>query len=453
MKINFYRWAELSREERAALCRRAEARMEEVMPAVQRIIEEVRTQGDEAVRRFTREFDGADLKGRSLAVSEEEAASAAAGVPAQVREAIEHAVRNVRAYHEGQAPPPLALREIEPGVFAGERWSPIDSVGLYVPRGRGSFPSVAYMLAAPAVLAGVPRVALATPPDREGRADPATLFAARLCGVREIYRVGGVQAVAALAHGTREIPRVDKLLGPGSLYVAAAKRALAAMVDVGLPAGPSESIVLADRSADPRRVAMDLMVEAEHGADSSAFLVTPSAELAREARELLPDLLSELAARDPQRARYVEQVLGGFGGIVLAESLEEAAEFVNAYAPEHLQLASEEPFAVLPLVRNAGEILLGQQATFSLANYAVGCNNVLPTGGWARSASALGLRDFQKVSSVVQVTSQGLASLAAPVAHLAGYEGFAAHALAVTRRKPGKVEGSEPAGPAAGPEA
>jgi histidinol dehydrogenase len=434
MRVNVYRWAAMSEAQQRDLCRRAEARLEEVLPAVQRIIDAVRAQGDEAVRGCTREFDGADLSGLSLSVSEEEVATAAAAVPAEVREAIQHAVRNVRAFHEGQAPPPLALREVEPGVFAGERWSPLDSVGLYVPRGRGSFPSVAYMLAVPAVLAGVPRVALATPPDHEGRPDPATLFAAGLCGVREIYRVGGVQAVAALAHGTLEIPRVDKILGPGSLYVAAAKRALSGVVDVGLPAGPSESIVLADRSADPRRVVLDLMVEAEHGADSSAFLVTPSAELAEEAQVLLPVLVAELAERDPQRARYVEQVLEGFGGIVLASSLREAAEFVNAFAPEHLQVACAEPFAVLSLVRNAGEILLGQQATFSLANYAVGCNNVLPTGGWARSASALSLRDFQKASSVVHVTAEGLARLSGPVARLADYEGFTAHALAVTRR-------------------
>jgi len=435
VKINVYRWADLSAAQRRALCRRAEAGMEEVLPAVQRIIAAVRDRGDEAVRGFTRELDGADLDGQPLAVSEGQVASAADRIPEEVRSAIRQAVANVRAYHEGQAAPPLALREIQPGVFAGERWSPLDSVGLYVPRGRGSFPSVAYMLAAPAVLAGVPRVALATPPDREGRPDPATLFAAGLCGVREIYRVGGVQAVAALAYGTREIPRVDKILGPGSLYVAAAKRTLSAVVDVGLPAGPSESIVLADGAADPRRVALDLMVEAEHGADSSAFLVTPSAELAAAVERLLPGLLAELAGLDEQRARYVEQVLGGFGGIVLASSLQEAAEFVNAYAPEHLQVACAEPFAVLGLVRNAGEILLGQQSTFSLANYAVGCNNVLPTGGWARSASALGLRDFQKASSVVHVTAEGLAGLAGPVAHLAGYEGFAAHALAVTRRE------------------
>jgi histidinol dehydrogenase len=451
MKINVYRWAEMSGDERAALCRRAEARLEEALPAAERIIAAVRERGDEAVRGFTREFDGAELSGLPLAVSDAEAEAAASGVPAEVREAIAHAVRNVRAYHERRPAPPLSLLEVEPGVFAGERWSPIDSVGLYVPRGRGSFPSVAYMLAVPAVLAGVPRVALATPPDREGRPDPATLFAARLCGVREIYRVGGAQAVAALACGTAEIRRVDKLLGPGSLYVAAAKRALSGVVDVGLPAGPSESIVLADRSADPLRVVLDLMVEAEHGADSSAFLVTPSAELAREAQALLPVLLSELSARDPQRARFVEQVLGGFGGIVLTSSLPEAAEFVNAYAPEHLQVASEEPFAVLSLVRNAGEILLGQQTPFSLANYAVGCNNVLPTGGWARSASALGLRDFQKASSVVYVTGQGLARLAGPVTRLADYEGFAAHALAVTRRGARADARTAPAGPGAGP--
>jgi histidinol dehydrogenase len=224
--------------------------MEEVLPAVQRIIAAVRDRGDEAVRGFTREFDGADLDGQPLAVSEAQIASAADSIPAEVRSAIQQAVANVRTYHEGQVAPPLSLREIQPGVFAGERWSPLDSVGLYVPRGRGSFPSVAYMLAAPAVLAGVPRVALATPPDREGRPDPATLFAAGLCGVREIYRVGGVQAVAALAYGTPSIPRVDKILGPGSLHVAAAKKALSAVVYVGLRQG-SESIVLADGAADP----------------------------------------------------------------------------------------------------------------------------------------------------------------------------------------------------------
>lgn len=434
MKINLYRWDRLSAEERRALCRRSEAGVAEVLPDVQRIIAGVRAEGDAAVYRYSLQFEGCDLGGGPLAVGEAEAEEAVARVPAQVREAVAFAVQSVRRFHQSQLPSPLEMHEVRPGVFAGDRWAPIPSVGLYVPRGRGSFPSVAYMLCVPAVLAGVPRVVLVTPPDRDGRPDPATVFAARLCGVREIYRVGGVQALAALAYGTGSIAPVDKILGPGSLYVAAAKRALAEVVDVGLPAGPSEALVLADDSADPRRIVLDLMVEAEHGADSSAWLVTPSEALAAEVQTLLPGALAELAAQDPQRAAFVAQVLGGFGGILLTGTLGEAAEFVNAYAPEHLLLACREPFAVLGLIRNAGEILLGGHTSFSLANYAVGCNNVLPTGGRARTCSALSVRDFGKTSSVVHVTREGLELLSGPAARLAAYEGFSAHARALTHR-------------------
>jgi histidinol dehydrogenase len=251
-----------------------------------------------------------------------------------------------------------------------------------------------------------------------------------------VYRVGGVQAIAALAHGTESIARVDKILGPGSAYVAAAKQALATVVDVGVPAGPSESVILADREADPRRVALDLLVEAEHGADSCCFLATPSEELAAAVQELLPGMLRELAERDPQRAAFAAQVLGGFGGILITASLQQAVDFVDAFAPEHLQVACRDPFALLPRIHNAGEILLGQHASFALANYAVGCTNVLPTGGRARTCSALSLRDFLKVSSVVHLTEEGLEELAGPVARLAAYEGFTAHGLAVTRRRP-----------------
>jgi histidinol dehydrogenase len=257
------------------------------------------------------------------------------------------------------------------------------------------------------------------------------LFAARLCGVHEVYRVGGVQAIAALAFGTESIPRVDKILGPGSLYVAAARQALRGRVDVGLPAGPSESIVLADAEADPRRAALDLAIEAEHGADSSAYLVTPSRELARAVKKELERVVEELPSR---RGGYVRAVLSGYGGIVLTASLQQAVEFVNAYAPEHLQLACREPLALLPRIAHAGEILLGQDTPFSVANYAAGCNNVLPTGGWARTCSPLSVREFLKSSSVVYVTRAGLEGLRGPVSTLARYEGFPAHALAVERR-------------------
>jgi histidinol dehydrogenase len=431
MKINFHRWAAMSEAQRRALCRRAEADTERILPAVAEIIAEVRRSGDAALRRFSRQFDGADLAGLSLRIGEEEFAAAEKEVEPAVREAIAFAVENVRRYHQTQRPQAMSLTETRPGVFAGERFTPIASVGLYVPRGRGSFPSVAYMLAVPAVLAGVPRAVLVSPPDARGRLDPATLYAARLCGLEEAYRVGGAQAVAALAYGTESLPRVDKILGPGGIYVAAAKRAVSSVVDVGLPAGPSESVVLADESAEPRQVALDLLVEAEHGSDSSAFLATPSAGLADEVRRILPGLLKEL---DGERAAFVEQVLSGYGGIVLTETLEEAVDFVNAFAPEHLMVVCREPWALLDRVRNAGEILLGEHSGFSLANYAVGCNHVLPTGGWARSSSALSLRDFLKASSVVYLTEGGLAGLSGPVARLASYEGFSAHALAVTAR-------------------
>jgi histidinol dehydrogenase len=348
-----------------------------------------------------------------------------------MKRAIRFAVKNVRRVHEEQHSGSLELREVSPGVFAGERSRAIPSVGLYVPHGRGSFPSVMYMQAVPAVIAGVRRIAAISPPDREGAVDPACLYAAGICGIEEFYRVGGIQGIAALALGTQSIPRVDKILGPGSLYVSAAKRALAHRVDVGLPAGPSEAIVLADGSADPQRAALDLITEAEHGSDSSAFLVTHDRALVRAVEQALPGLLAEL---DPRRAAFVRDVLSGYGGMVITETLDQSIDFVNRYAPEHLQIACREPFALLGRIENAGEILLGQHSAFSMANYAAGCNNVIPTGGWTRTRSPLSVRDFLKSSSVLYVASRGVSTLSDAVASLAEYEGFSAHALAVRRR-------------------
>ncbi|MBN1837741.1 MAG: histidinol dehydrogenase [Spirochaetales bacterium] len=450
MKINLFEWDRLSAGERATLCRRVEASIPaEVMKSVRAILAAVRKEGDAAVVRYTRRFDGARLEGRPLRVTEEEFEEARRLLPPAVQEAVRFAADNVRRAHQGQKPKELELVEVKPGVYAGERWVPLDSVGLYVPHGRGSFPSVMYMQALPAAIAGVPRVACVTPPDRDGRVDPAVLFTAQLCGVREVYRVGGVQGIGALAFGTAAIPRVDKILGPGSLYVAAAKQELRGEVDVGLPAGPSESIILADAEADPERLALDLMIEAEHGSDSSAFLVTPSREVAGAVREALPRLLGELPE---ERAGFVRDVLAGFGGIVLTGDLDGAVEFVNAYAPEHLQLACREPFDLLPRVVHAGEILLGQNTPFSVANYAGGCNNVIPTGGWARTRSPLSVREFMKSSSVLYVTEAGLEGLRSPVISLARYEGFAAHALALERRRPGRNAGAAKAHGAGGAE-
>jgi histidinol dehydrogenase len=287
------------------------------------------------------------------------------------------------------------------------------------------------MLAVPASVAGVDRTAVISPPDTEGRCDPATLFAAGLCGVREIYRIGGVQGIAALAYGTESVPAVCKILGPGSHYVTAAKRLLFGVVDVGLPAGPSESLIIADGSADPRKAALDLMIEAEHGPDSQVLLVTPDQNLAG----AVAAHLEELAAGLPEpRKSYVEAVFSDYGGIFLTSTIEEAAEAANEIAPEHLQIATAEPMAVLGLITNAGEILLGQHTPFSLANYSIGANAVLPTGGAARSWSALSTRDFMKWSSVAYVTECGYSAVKEAAIALADYEGFAAHAKALRER-------------------
>jgi histidinol dehydrogenase len=435
LKINIHEWSKLNGRQRETLCRRVEAAIPpEVMNTAREVIEAIDREGDAALLRYTQTYDGADLRRLPLRVTAEEFRDAERALGEDLRRAIEFSIENVRRFHEKQRPGCLELCEIRPGVFAGHRWAPIPSVGLYVPRGRGSFPSVMYMQAIPAVIAGVQRIAAISPPDREGRVDPACLYAARICGVEEVYRVGGIQGIAALALGTEGIARVDKILGPGSLYVAAAKRALADRVDVGPPAGPSEAIVLADESADPLRVCLDLITEAEHGSDSSAFLVTPSRQLAQAVPRQLPSLLQEL---DRQRAAFVRNVLSGYGGIVVTETLEQAIDFINRYAPEHLQLACRDPLALLGRIENAGEILLGQDSAFSMANYAVGCNNVIPTGGRARTCSPLSVREFLKSSSVAYVSEQGSSRLFDPIAALAEYKGFSAHALAVRRRSQG----------------
>jgi histidinol dehydrogenase len=432
VKINVYEWDKLDESRRERLCRRVEAEIPaEVMDTVREVIEAVQREGDTALIRYTQSFDGVKLKTASLRVSEEEFRRADEDLPDPLKEAIGFAAENVRRVHESQRPGTLELREVRPGVFVGERSRAIPSVGLYVPHGRGRFPSVMYMQGIPAGVAGVKRVVAISPPDGKGCVDPACLFAARICGIGEVYRVGGIQGIAALAIGTESIPRVDKILGPGSLYVAAAKRALADRVDVGLPAGPSEAIVLADESADPGRAALDLITEAEHGSDSSAFLVTHHRALAGAVEQALPGLLAGL---DPRRAAFVGDVLSGFGGIVVTENLEQSIEFVNRYAPEHLQIACRDPLFLLERIENAGEILLGQDGAFSMANYAAGCNNVIPTGGWARTASPLSVRDFLKSSSVLFVGSAGVPVLTDSVVSLAAYEGFSAHELAVRRR-------------------
>ncbi len=432
--IHFYELASMDAAQRARLMRRAEIQIDDLIERVRPIVHAVRDRGDEALLEFTARFDHVQLTADRLRVRREEIERAYQLLDTSVREAIEHAIRNVRTFHEQQMPHEQWFTQVAPGVMAGEKITPISSVGLYVPRGKGAFPSVMYMLATPASIAGVPRIVVCTPPGPDGQVDPASLVAADLCGVHEIYRVGGAQAIAALAYGTASIPRVRKITGPGSGFVSAAKRLLYGTVDVGLPAGPSESILLADASADPELVARDLLIEAEHGNDSSSLLVTDSRSLTESVISLLPAKMAALPEWRQAFCRTVFEAEEGTGGIVLVANMREAVDFVNEYAPEHLEVQVREPFALLPQLKNAGEILIGPYTPYCTGNYSLGTNAVLPTGGFAHSYSCTSVYDFLKRTGLAYLTAEGYASLSETTRRLAEFEGFPAHANAVTGR-------------------
>lgn len=432
--IHFYELATLDAAQRQRLLRRAEIEIDELIEYVRPLIRDVRERGDAALLEMTAKFDRVQLDPTKLRVTRAEIEEAHAQLDPEVRSALEKAIANVRAFHAKQMPLEQWFTEVAPGVVAGEQITPITSVGLYVPRGKGSFPSVMYMLAAPASIAGVPRIVVCTPPTPDGSVDAASLVAADLCGVHEIYRVGGVQAIAALAYGTQSIQRVHKITGPGNGYVTAAKRVLYGTVDVGLPAGPSESITLADDSANPELLARDLLIEQEHGPDSSALLVTASRKLAEAVLKLLPE---KIAALPEPRQSFVRTGLEsehGTGGIILTTSLDEAIAFINEYAPEHLEVQTREPFALLPRLKNAGEILLGQYTPFSAGNYTVGTNAILPTGGKAHTYSSTSIYDFLKRTGIAYVKAEGYPTISQTVQTLAEFEGFPAHASAVRDR-------------------
>jgi len=431
MKVNFFVLSQLSSEERRRIYRRTGVNPAELVPQVAPIVEDVRQRGDAAVQEFTLRFDGATMEPSQFRVPVEEMDEAVARLAPDLREAMEISIANIRRFHERQVEPDVWEMEIAPGIHAGEKVVPIASVGLYVPRGKGSFPSMMMMAGVPAKVAGVERIVTVTPPDRNGKPDPATIAAARMIGLEEVYALGGVQAIAALAFGTETVPKVDKIVGPGSGYVLAAKQILSTEVDTGLPAGPSEAIILADDSIDPITAVTDLLIEAEHGPDSSAYLVTADSALARRALELIPILVENLPA---ERRAFCEAVFRSNGGVVLAADLDDAIGFINSFAPEHLQILTQDPSATLEKIKYAGEALLGPFTPGTLANYSLGPNAILPTSGFARTASALSVRDFTRRMSFSRVTEDAFFALAPKTVVLARYEGFPAHAGALVHR-------------------
>ena len=428
--IALYDYDALSDEARGALCLRAEDDLSDYIAKVIPVIGAVREEGDEAIARFIKQFDGAEVDPAGLLATEAEFEAAFAALDDEFIEVLRYSADNIRRFHEMQKPQDIWWTEIRPGVKVGERATPLQSVALYSPRGKGSFPSVTLMTAIPAVVAGVAEPIILTPPGPNGEIDPATLVAARLAGVTKVARAGGPLAVAAAAFGTQTIPKCLKIEGPGSPWFVAAKKVLSDEIASRLPAGPSEVIVLADESVSPRLAALDILIESEHGADSSGFLVTWSQELAEQARKMVPEFYELMS---DERVDYASAVLAGpRGGIVLTKDAQQAYDFINRYAPEHCQILSKDPEAHLPHIVNASEVLLGEYAAGSLANYMMGPNCVLPTSAAAHIHSPLGVMDFMKMSSVGAVTAQGFAEMGPKTEIFARYEGFDAHANAVS---------------------
>jgi len=417
--------------------RRILARAGEVVfaPAVRQAardaLEAVRRRGDQALLDYTARFDGVALDRERLRVGDAEIQAAREVLPGRLLDALQAAIARARRYNERLRPGDW-LQELEPGITVGVKYTPLASLGAYIPSGKGRFPSTAVTILTPAVVAGVPEIRVVLPPRADSSADPAVLAACDLLGVREIFRCNGVAGVAALALGTETIPAVLALAGPGNPYVAAVQleaqsyglRTLALL-------GPTEAVVLADDSADPRRIALDLINEAEHGNDSAALLLTDSDRLAGEVALLVDAYLRRLP---DDRRGFAEAALSGYGGILVADSFDQALAFVNAYAPEHLMLATRRPEETLGRIVHAGEILLGQHTPFAAGNYALGVPAALPTGRTARVGSGITVLSFLKTSSVASLDERGLAAVRPVVEALGTYEGFPAHVLAVTDR-------------------
>lgn len=430
--MNIYKLSELTAEKKEFIMKRAEIDISEHMQLAKEVSDDIRKRGDEAVLEYTAKFDRVSLTADKIKVKPEEIERGYNNLDEKTREAIEYAAKNIRDFHSKQMPEEMWFTEVDKGLLVGEKTTPIVDVCLYVPRGKGSFPSVMLMLGVPAVVAGVEKIVVVTPPNEQGEVDDAILAAAKIIGITEIYKVGGIQAVAAVAYGTETIPKCHKIIGPGNSYATAAKRVLANFIDAGLPAGPSEAIILADENADPEKVALDWMIEAEHGPDSASLLVTNSAELVE---KVIPIVNRQLEKISDKRREFVTTNFSTYGGAIITESLEESIAFVNEYAPEHMEVMTEKPFEVLPKIKNAGEILLGDYTPVTLCNFVLGPNAILPTGQSAKTYSSVSVMDFLKRSSVGYASRDGFEMVKDYAYRIATVEGFDTHALAVKDRK------------------
>ena len=408
------------------LIKRSQADISEVLNIVSDILKDVKENKDEAVKRYTAKFDKAELD--DLQVSEDEIKEAYDNLDENLIEALKRASANIEKFHKAQIPEEWFM-EVNTGITAGQIIRPINSVGCYIPGGRAAYPSSILMEVIPAKIAGVERIICCTPPGADGKIMDAILVAADLAGADEIYKCGGAQAIAAMAYGTESIEKVEKIVGPGNVFVTGAKKLVYGDVDIEFPAGPSEVLILCDNTAIPEYLAHDFLSQAEHDPNASCFLVTDDEEIADNAKDLIEEF-----AKEAQRREIIEESLEKHGHIILCENMDDAIDFTNTYAPEHLIISTADDKAVLDKIKNAGSIFLGKYSPVAAGDYGSGTNHVLPTGGGAKMYSGLSTEAFLKKPTVQTLTREGIEELSKTVIPIAEYEGFYAHANSVKVR-------------------
>lgn len=410
------------------LLKRSPNQYEAYEKAVAEIIEGVKTGKDSALFEYTKRFDRAEIDKDTIRVTPEEIEEAYRVIDPEVVQVIRKSAENIRAYHEKQKQ--YSWFDSEPsGIILGQKVTPLASVGVYVPGGKAAYPSSVLMNVIPAKVAGVKRIAMTTPPDSEGKIYAGTLVAAKEAGVTEIYKAGGAQAIAALAHGTESIKKVDKIVGPGNIYVALAKKAVYGHVSIDSIAGPSEILVLADETANPRYVAADLLSQAEHDELASAILITTSEKLASQVSEEVDKFTAVLS-----RKEIINKSLDNYGYILIASNMEEAVETANEIASEHLEILTRDPFALMTKIQNAGAIFLGEYSSEPLGDYYAGPNHVLPTNGTAKFFSPLSVDDYIKKSSIISYSREALEPVYKDIVRFARAEGLTAHANSIAVR-------------------
>jgi len=428
--MRMFELEKMSGEELEFFMNRSKESIEEIKINARKVIDDIKEKGDKAVLKYTEKFDKVKMKNKNLRVSEEEFEKAFERISTSLLRAIKKQIKLSKKFQSMQIGDKFWMKEIFPGLTLGQKTTAIESVGLYVPGGTAAYPTVMQILAIPAKIAGVKKIVAVTPP-REDL--DALLVAAKLSGVDEVYRVGGIQAIAALAYGTETIPKVKKIVGPGNVYVTAAKELVFGEVAIDMPAGPSEALIIADDSANPKYVAADILARAEHDENAAGVLITDSRELAERVVEEV-ERQKELL----ERKEIIEKSLGKYSAIILAGSMDKAIEFANEYASEHLQIITANPWEIMEYIENAGSIFLGENAPVAIGDYASGVNHVLPTLGNAKMFSAIGVESFQKKTEFEFLSKEALRKLEKISTPIAEYEGFDGHKRSIRIRLEGE---------------